>query len=82
VVPDIVLETRSPGETQPAVEQKIRDWLDAGVRAALDLDPARRRLTVYRPGQPLEVFGPEDELTLEDVLPGFRAAMSRLLPGA
>jgi hypothetical protein len=35
---------------------------------------------VYRSGQPLEVFGPEDELTLEDVLPGFRAPMSRLLP--
>jgi Uma2 family endonuclease len=82
LVPDIVLETRSPGETQPEVEQKIRDWLTAGGRAALDLDPVRRTLTVYLPGEAPRVFEPEDEFTLEDALPGFAVPMRRFFPGS
>jgi Uma2 family endonuclease len=71
VVPDIVLETRSPGDSKREVALKIEQWLQAGVREVWDLDPAARRLAVHRQGRTTEILGPEDNLRCDDVLPGF-----------
>ena len=78
VVPDAVLETRSPGDSKREVVEKMTRWLQAGVKVALDLDPTARRLTLHRPGEPPAVLGPADTLTLEDVLPGLSLPLSRV----
>ena len=80
VVPDIVLETRSPGDTRSEVAEKVALWLTAGVRVVLELDPGRRRLAVHRPGTEPQVLGEADTLTLGDVLPGFSVPLARLFP--
>lgn len=80
VAPDLVLETRSPSDRGPAVRAKVQEWLDAGVRVVLDLDPARRILTVYRPGAEPAPLTPADTLDGHDVLPGFSLTLSRLFP--
>lgn len=80
VVPDIVLETRSPSDRGPAVAEKIGEWLNVGVRMALDLDPKRQTLTLYRPGAEPVLLGPEDTFEGGDVLPGFLLPLSRLFP--
>jgi len=72
VVPDLVLETRSPSASASEVAGKIREWLNAGVRIVWDLDPQHRRLTVHRADTPPEVLGVDDVLSGEDLLPGFR----------
>lgn len=80
VVPDLVLETRSPGDRPGEVAEKVADWLAAGVGAVLELDLAGRVLSVYRPGAADEprVFGPDDTLTVPHVLPGFSLPLARL----
>jgi Uma2 family endonuclease len=78
VVPDLVLETRSPGDRPAAVTRKISHWLAAGVRMVLDLDPAARTLTVHRPGTPPATLTPADTLEGYDVLPGFALPLNRL----
>jgi len=70
VVPDLVLETRSPNDSARQVARKIRRWLDAGAQVVLDLDPIREALTVHRLGQEPETLGAGDTLRLADVLPG------------
>ena len=79
-VPDLVLETRSAGDTKAQAARKVERWLQAGVKMALDLDPKARVLTVYRPGAEPRVLRIEDELSGEDVLPGFTLPLAKLFP--
>ncbi|HLJ53942.1 MAG TPA: Uma2 family endonuclease [Chthonomonadaceae bacterium] len=78
VVPDLVIETRSPSQTGASARAKIDEWLAAGVRMALDIDPGRRRLTVFRPGRLPLALEIKDTFDGEDVLPGFALRVSRI----
>ena len=78
IVPDALLEVRSPSDTRPEVERKVQRWLDAGVRVVLELNPATQILSVHRPGAEPQELGIEDTLTMEDVLPGFAFPIARL----
>jgi Uma2 family endonuclease len=71
IVPDAILEVRSPGDRSAAVEKKMRRWIDAGVRLAWELNPAARILTVYRPNAEPRTVGINGSFDGEDVLPGF-----------
>ena len=75
-VPDLVLETRSPGDTASEIAAKIARWLEAGVQIVWELNPRRKQLTVYRADQPSRVLGPNDVLEGEDVLPNFALNLS------
>lgn len=80
VVPDIVLETRSPNDTKREVAAKVQQWLDLGVRLVWELDPKRRILTVHRSGVPTRELGDADILDGEDVLPGLAVPVERIFP--
>jgi len=71
-IPDLVVEVRSKNDTQPEIDHKVNDYLTAGVRVVWVADPAAGIVTAYRPGQAPQVFGPQDTLTVDDVIPGFR----------
>jgi Uma2 family endonuclease len=78
VVPDAVLEVRSPSDTRREVEEKVQRWLAAGVRLVWELNPRTQTMTVYRPGTDPQVLGIDDTLSGEDVLPGFTLPLRRL----
>ena len=71
-IPDLVVEVRSPNDTQPAVLRKVRDYLTAGVRVVWVADPQAQTITAHRRDQEPQVFVAADTLTVEDVIPGFR----------
>lgn len=79
LVPDLVLEVRSPNDTPSEVAEKVADWLAAGVRLVWELNLKDRTLTVYRPDADPRPLGPGDTLTGENVLPGFSLSLARLL---
>jgi Uma2 family endonuclease len=70
-IPDLVVEVRSKNDTQPAVDRKVNDYLSAGVHVVWVADPEAQTVTAYRPGMAPQVFGPQDTLTVDDVIPGF-----------
>jgi Uma2 family endonuclease len=70
-IPELIVEVRSKNDTQPEIDHKVNDYLTAGVRVVWVADPATETVTAYRPGQPPQVFGPQDTLTVDDVIPGF-----------
>jgi Uma2 family endonuclease len=70
-IPELVVEVRSPNDTQPEIDHKVGDYLQAGVRVVLVPDPGRQAVTAYRNGQPPQVFAAADTLTVPDVIPGF-----------
>lgn len=80
VIPEAVLETRSPGDSEKWVARKTQLWLNAGVRAVMNLDLERKQLVIHRQSQPAEVLGPDSLLTLPDVLPGFSANLAQAFP--
>jgi Uma2 family endonuclease len=78
IVPDAVLEVRSPGDNRREVLEKVQRWLAAGVRIVWELDPDTQVMIVYRPGQEPRTLGIEDAIDGEEVLPGFSLPMRRL----
>ncbi len=78
VVPDIVLETRSPNDTRKEVADKVARWLELGVRLVWEMNPQTRILTVHRATQMPHFLSEGDTLDGEDVLPGFSVPIARL----
>jgi Uma2 family endonuclease len=79
-IPELVVEVRSKNDSQPEIDEKVRDYLAAGVVLVWVADPAARTVTAHRAGQPAVVFGPTDALTADPVIPGFSVPVAELLP--
>jgi Uma2 family endonuclease len=69
--PDLAVKVVSPGDTVYEVESKVAAWLAASARAVWVVTPPRRTVTLYRDTGPATLLGENDELTGEDVVPGF-----------
>ena len=78
MAPDLVVETRSPGDTRREFALKISQWLNAGARIVWALDPATRSLTIHRTGTPSRTLTVGATLEGEDVLPGFTLPLQRI----
>jgi len=78
VAPDLVVEVRSPTDRWNAIFAKVSEYLTAGVRVVVVLDPATTSASVYRMDELQQIFHHSDVLTLPDVLAGFSVVVSRL----
>ena len=72
VAPDLAVEVVSPNDYVYELNKKVQEYLRAGVRLVWVIDPENRTLLVYRANRTLAEFQPDEELTGEDVIPGFR----------
>ena len=77
--PDLVIEVLSPTDRPGEVLAKIGDWLEAGVRLVWVIDPERRLARVYRQDGTESVVSEREQLTGEDVLPGFECEVAGIL---
>ena len=68
--PDLAVEVISPGDTFSEVEEKVLDWLAAGCRMVIVVDPRKHTASVYR-GPNARLLTAEDMLSGEDVVPGW-----------
>lgn len=82
IPPDLAAEVVSPKNTYYEVEQKIQQYLQAGVRLVWVVNPSTRTVRVHRPNRTLTDLQEHEELTGEDVLPGFRCRVSEIFPPA
>ena len=80
IVPDFIVEVRSPSDKIQTLQTKISDvWIANGVRLAWLIDPENETATIFRPGKkPFEIKGFDQVLSGEDVLPGFEFDLSLL----
>lgn len=80
--PDIAVEILSPSNTASEMNYKINTYFQHGSRLVWVIDPDRKIVTVYRPGQNsdmiVRVLGIDDTLTGGDVLPDFRLPLNDL----
>lgn len=78
--PELVVEIHSPANEREAGEfiQKVRDYLDGGVRLLWVIYPYARYATAYRPDGSARLLREGQALEGEDVLPGFRLPLAEL----
>jgi Uma2 family endonuclease len=78
VSPDLVVEVRLRKDNWSAIFGKVAEYLGAGVRAVIVLDPVSESASVYRQEEEQQIFHNGDELAVPDVLPGFSVCVRRL----
>ncbi len=78
VVPDLVVEVKSPNDSLEELRQKIQSFLTQGTTVGILIDPDTRQLEVMRLEQPVEVFRDGDTLAIPDLLPEWKLAISEL----
>ncbi|MCO6456913.1 MAG: Uma2 family endonuclease [Pirellulaceae bacterium] len=77
LAPDLVAEVLSPSDRRSDADDKARDWLAAGVRVVLVVDPQRASITVHRPGIAASVLV-DGLLDLRDVIPNFQLDVAEI----
>jgi Uma2 family endonuclease len=81
IPPDLVIEAISPNDIARAVEEKIEQWLAAGVRLVWVLYPDTQRLHVHRYDSTVSKLRSDDALSGEDVVPGFQCRVTEIFQG-
>jgi Uma2 family endonuclease len=71
VVPDLVVEVKSPDDAWKSILAKVAEYLNAGVPVVCVLDPERLTATTYQPDQPEQTLTADQTLSFPQVLPGF-----------
>lgn len=82
VRPDLAVEVVSPDDGVYDLDSKPRDYRLAGIPLTGVFNPAReiRQVRIFRPGRPIDELTDANTLSGEDVLPGFSAVLSDLVP--
>ena len=78
VVPDLAIEVGSPNDSMPERETRARMWIGHGVALVWMVHPESESIDVYRPGQEIETLSVGDQITGQDVIPGFQSAVADL----
>jgi len=75
--PEFVVELRSPSDRAARLERKMLKWIASGAQLAWLIDPIRKLVVIYRPGQQPETLRKPDVLEGEGPIAGFRLEMAR-----
>lgn len=81
VAPDLVIEAVSPNDTAYEIEDKIAQWLGAGIRLVWVLYPETQRMQVHRADGTVTKLQLEEQLVGEDVLPEFQCQVTEVFKG-
>jgi Uma2 family endonuclease len=82
IPPDLAVEVVSPNDLVGELDQKIEEYLQAGVRLVWVVRPTARAVQVFRGDRSVSWLWAADELSGEDILPGFRCKVEDLFPKA
>jgi Uma2 family endonuclease len=77
LAPDLVAEVLSPNDLASVVEEKVLDWLRAGVLAELVVDPQTKSIRHYRSADNIRLHT-AGRLDLSDVVDGFHLDVAEL----
>jgi Uma2 family endonuclease len=78
IVPDLVVEIVSPGDSAAKVHQKTEEWLQAGAQLVWTLYPETRSIAVSDAAAGTRVYHDGETLHGEPVLPGFAVPVAAL----
>lgn len=85
ISPDLAVEVMSPNDTAYDVDEKVQSYLAAGTSRVWVVNPQVQTVEVHRAQGLGTILRASDELTGEDLLPGFRCIVREFFlppPGA
>jgi len=71
IAPDFVLELMSESDTLTETQEKMVEYMSAGVRLGWLINPNTKQVEIYRPGRDKEILSNPVSLSGEDVLRDF-----------
>lgn len=77
--PDLIFEVLSPDDCTREMTVKVGEYLAAGVRAVVLVNPEKTTVTIYRPDdeRPATMLRDEETFSLPEILPGWELPVSR-----
>jgi Uma2 family endonuclease len=69
--PDFVIKLRSPSDSMPKIEAKMREYIENGAKLGWLLDPEERKVHVYKADGSVEALEDPESVSADPVLPGF-----------
>ena len=78
IMPDLAVEVLSPNDRPGEVQDKVDDWLRAGVPLVWVINPATRTAMVYRSGSDRQEVTEGGSLDGAEVVPGFTCQLREL----
>ncbi len=76
--PDLAVEIVSPSDRFDDVVEKVAEYLAAGTRLVWVVHPRTQTVMVYRASGEVQLLRSHEELSGEDVIPGFTCLVSTL----
>lgn len=71
LVPDFVIELRSETDRLAPIQEKMREYIENGLRLGWLINPQARQVEIYRPAKAVEVLQMPAFISGESILPGF-----------
>ncbi|MGH9936589.1 MAG: Uma2 family endonuclease [Blastocatellia bacterium] len=78
MAPDLAVEVISPNDLWVKVNRKIYDYFAAGALQVWLISLEHHTISVYRAPTQVSILTEDDELTCEELLPGFRCRISEI----
>lgn len=78
LAPDFVIELRSATDRLPPLREKMEEYRANGVCLGLLIDPQKKQVEIYRPGQEPCVLESPTSIDCTEVMPGFILSMSEI----
>ncbi len=78
ICPEFVIELRSPSDSLPELQAKMRLWIANGAEVAWLIDPSRKTVEVYRPGREAEVLEGGSAVEGDGPVAGFVLELGRV----
>ena len=69
--PDLAAEVISPGDTYAEVEDKVADWLDAGTRLVVVVNPSTQAVALHYSRSNIRILTTDDVLDGGEVVPNW-----------
>jgi Uma2 family endonuclease len=80
IAPDLAIEFISPGDTIDEMEYKLIDYRSAAIPLIWIVNPYARNIRIFKPGRRIEELGETDQLTGDNIVPGFSVLAGELFP--
>jgi len=77
--PDFVVELRSRTDRLKTVKAKMEEYIENGAQLGWLIDPIKKKVHVYRPGEPIEVLDNPSEVSGEPLLKGFTLKLAGII---
>jgi Uma2 family endonuclease len=78
IAPDLAIEVISPNDPWEKVNSKVAAYFAAGVREVWLVSLGQRTISIYNSPTQIRILKEDDELTSEELLPGFSCRLSEI----